>query len=258
MVIDRDKFQNDLVSIITPAFRVASVINETIDAVIAQTYPHWEMLIADDCSPDETRAVVLERAKSDPRIKLVALAANGGPATARNAALEHATGRWIAFLDSDDVWLPEKLERSIAHAKKRKAGLVFTGFRRISADGRAIGRYVKVPDTLTYRQLLGNTAIATSTVVIDRQIAGDIRMRKTYYDDFDCWLQILKRGHDAAGLNEDLMRYRVMSQSVSRNKRHSALHVWRAYRNLERLNLPMSIWYFGRYAIRGMLKYRKF
>ena len=258
MVTSQDRFQDDLVSIITPAYRVASVINETIDSVIAQTYPNWEMLIADDCSPDNTRDVVMARTKSDPRVKLVALDVNGGPARARNAALEMAKGRWVAFLDSDDLWLPEKLQRSLAHAQKNQAALVFTGFRRISANGDSVGRYVKVPDRLSYRQLLGNTAIATSTVVIDRHLAGDFRMRKTYYDDFDCWLQILKQGRDAAGLNEDLMRYRVMSQSVSRNKRHSALHVWRAYRNLERLSLPMSIWHFGRYAIRGALKYRKF
>ena len=83
-------------------------------------------------------------------------------------------------------------------------------------------------------------------------------MRKTYYDDFDCWLQILKRGNTAHGLNEDLMRYRVLGQSVSRNKKKSALHVWRAYRDLEKLNLLQSIWYFAQYALRGLLKYRKF
>ncbi len=248
----------DLVSIITPAFRAASFIGETIKSVIAQTYPNWEMLIAEDCSPDDTREVIRQWALAEPRVKLVAVERNGGPALARNAALELAEGRWIAFLDSDDLWLPDKLERTIAHAQAHQAALVFTGFRRISADGSATGHYVSVPRTLSYQQLLGNTAIATSTVLLDRNVVGEVRMKKTYYDDFDCWLQILKRGHLAFGLDQDLMRYRVMNQSVSRNKRRSALHVWRAYRDLEKLNLPLSLWYFSRYAVRGLLKYRQF
>ena len=156
------------------------------------------------------------------------------------------------------MWLPEKLELSLAFANSKQAALVFTGFRRISADGTQTGRYVGVPQRLNYYQLLGNTAIATSTVVIDRSKVGDIRMRKTYYDDFDCWLQILKRGMPAHGLDMDLMRYRVMNHSVSRNKRRSAMKVWRAYRDLEGLNIPVSLWHFSRYALRGLMKYRQF
>jgi len=249
---------SDLVSIITPAFRSASFISDTIKSVIAQTYSNWEMLITDDCSPDDTIAVIRQWSLVDPRVKLVTRERNGGPALARNAALELAKGRWIAFLDSDDLWLPEKLDRTISHAQKHKAVFVFTGFRRISADGSVTGRYVNIPLALSYRQLLGNTAITTSTVLLDRSVLGDVRMKETYYDDFDCWLQILKRGHLAIGLNEDLMRYRVMNQSVSRNKRKSALHVWSAYRDLEKLNIASSIWYFGWYAMRAFFKYHKF
>lgn len=249
---------NDLVSIITPAFRVESVIGETIKSVIAQTYSNWEMLIAEDCSPDNTRDVIRQWAQTDARVRLIPLVRNGGPAMARNAALERASGRWIAFLDSDDLWLPQKLERTLEHAKAHQAGLTFTGFRRITADGSMIGGYVSVPGSLSYHQLLGNTAIATSTVLLDRYVVGDIRMKKTYYDDFDCWLQILKNNNLAYGLDEDLMYYRVMGQSVSRNKRRSAAHVWRAYRELEGLSLPVSLWYFSQYAIRGLLKYKNF
>ncbi len=249
---------NNFVSIITPAFRAASVIGETIKSVIAQTHTDWEMLIADDCSPDNTVDVIRHWEKIDPRIRLIALESNGGPALARNAALEQAAGRWIAFLDSDDLWLPQKLEREIEHAKAHLAAFVFSGFRRMTEDGSVIGRFVGVPACLSYRQLLGNTAIATSTVLLDRAAVGDIRMRQTYYDDFDCWLQILKRGHLAFGLNEELMHYRVMSQSVSRNKFNSAKYVWRAYRDLEKLNLPESLWYFSHYAIRALLKYGRY
>lgn len=251
-------YDNDLVSIITPAFRVASVIEETIKSVIAQTHTNWEMLIAEDCSPDNTRDVIRQWAQNDPRIRLIELERNGGPAVARNAALECASGRWIAFLDSDDLWLPQKLERTLEHSKSHKAALTFTGFCRITTDGSVTSGYVSTPRRMSYRQLLGNTAIATSTVLLDRNMVGDVRMKKTYYDDFDCWLQILKRGHLAYGLDEDLMRYRMMGQSVSRNKLRSAAHVWRAYRDLEGLSLPVSLWYFSQYAIRGLLKYRGF
>lgn len=248
----------DRVSIITPAYKAAQIIGETIESVLAQTYRNWELLIAEDCSPDNTRDVIREWEKRDPRIKLISMPVNGGPAMARNGALAQATGGWIAFLDSDDVWLPEKLERTLAHAKTCGSALTYTGFRRISADGSQTGSQVHVPQTLSYRALLGNTAIATSTVLLNRNELGDVRMRKTYYDDFDCWLQILKPGRIAYGLDEDLMHYRVMGQSVSRNKRRSAMHVWRAYRDLERLNILESAWYFSQYAIRGALKYRKF
>lgn len=247
--------RNCLVSIITPAYRCADVVDETIKSVIAQTYPNWEMLLAEDCSPDNTREVVERWAELDPRIKLIKLDRNGGPALARNAALEHAQGRWIAFLDSDDLWVPQKLEQCLAFARERDAAFVFTGFRRIPSAGGDPGRYIGAPATLNYRQLLGNTAIATSTVMLDIARTGQIRMRKTYYDDFDCWLQVLKKGITAHGLNADLMRYRMMEKSVSRNKRKSALKVWRAYRDLEGLSIPMSVWYFTQYAVRGVLKY---
>jgi teichuronic acid biosynthesis glycosyltransferase TuaG len=252
--------QEDLVSIITPAYKTAAIVGETIQSVIAQTHSNWEMLIAEDCSPapDNTREVIREWQARDPRVRLIELERNGGPAMARNAALEQAKGRWLAFLDSDDLWLPRKLELSIAYAKANDAAFVFTGFRRMNAEGSNVGRYVGAPKRLSYRQLLGNTAIATSTVLLDHEKVGEVRMNKTYYDDFDCWLNILKRGHYAIGFNEDLMRYRMMSHSVSRNKRHSAAHVWRAYRDLEKLSLPVACWYFISYAVRGLLKYGRY
>jgi teichuronic acid biosynthesis glycosyltransferase TuaG len=246
------------VSIIVPAYRAAGVIPETIDSVIAQTWPQWELLVADDCSPDDTREVVARRAAGDSRIKLIALEKNGGPAAARNAALAQARGRWIAFLDSDDLWLPAKLERSLAHAHATRAALVFTGYRRISQDGARTGGYIGVPAALTYAGLLGNTAIATSTVLLDRAVTGDIRMQPVYYDDFVCWLDILKRGFVAHGLDEDLMRYRVMARSVSRNKGRSAQEVWKTYRQVEKLGIAASAWHFSRYALHALGKYSRF
>jgi teichuronic acid biosynthesis glycosyltransferase TuaG len=250
--------QSDLVSIITPAYKASGFIGDTIKSVLAQTHINWELLIADDCSPDDTRTVVDGWCATDARIKLIRLKKNGGPSAARNAALENATGRWIAFLDSDDIWLPTKLEESINFARAKDAAVIYTGFRRFSHDGGRLGDYISVPLRLSYRQLLGNTAIATSSVLIDSSKIGAIRMKKTYYDDFACWLDILKRGFIAYGLDRDLMRYRVMSQSVSRNKKRSAMEVWKTYRQIENLSLPPAIWYFINYGVRAVLKYSKF
>lgn len=250
--------QDNLVSIITPAYRAAKYINETMRSVRAQTWQQWEMLIVDDCSPDNTCALVEQMAAQDSRIRLIRQEKNGGPAAARNAALQAARGRWVAFLDSDDVWLPEKLERQLKFHREAGARISYTELRRISEDGRQVGRLITVPDRLDYRRLLGNTAIVTSTVVVDRALTGAFSMKKTYYDDFACWLELLKPGGYAVGLHQDLLRYRVVGNSVSRNKTRSAREVWNTYLQVERLHPVLSVWYFANYAVRGWLKYRKF
>lgn len=254
----KGEWDNDVVSIITPAYKASGTIEATIRSVLAQTYPHWEMLIGEDCSPDNTRDVISSWAALDPRIRLIALPQNGGPAAARNAAIAQARGRWLAFLDADDLWLPEKLERQLEFHRAMAGKISFTGFRRIDADAGALGRQIHVPAVLTYRQLLSNTAIATSTVIVDRQLTGSVQMRKTYYDDFACWLDILRPGGKAVGLDEDLMRYRVLPASVSRNKRNSALQVWRAYRDVQGLSLIESIRHFTAYGFNGLKKYARF
>ena len=245
------------VSVVTPAWGAARFIGDTIRSVQAQKHADWEMFVVDDCSPDDTAAVVESFAAADPRVRLIRQPKNSGPAAARNAAIEAATGRYLAFLDSDDLWLPGKLEAQLAFMRERRAALSFTEFRRTLEDGSQPGKRVGVPDTLSYRQLLCNTAIATSTVVVDRPLAGEFRMKTTYYDDFAAWLEILRRGHLAHGLREDLMRYRVVGHSVSRDKSRSAAMVWKTYREIEHLGVLDSAWCFANYAARGWIKYRR-
>lgn len=247
----------DLVSIVTPAYKAASYVAETIRSVQAQSYGNWEMLIVEDGSPDDTWKVVAEYAAADPRVKLIRQA-NAGPAMARQKALDHASGRYIAFLDSDDLWLPEKLERQLAFMREKSSAFSFTAFRRIAAEGGTPGRLIEVPAEMTYRRLLGNTAIATSTVLIDREKTGPFQMTKTYYDDFVLWLGLLKRGQVAHGFNEDLMRYRVLGQSVSRNKWRSMQMVWKTYREIEGLGPVPAAAAFAGYAWHAWWKYRKF
>lgn len=251
-------FEQDLVSIITPAWKAASYIVETIASVQAQTYSNWEMLIVDDCSPDNTCEIIEELSAQDDRIRLIRRPENGGPARARNGALLHARGRWVAFLDSDDLWLPTKLATQLAFHKAQGGVISFTEYRRISSDSQRAGHLIRVPSRLTYDDLLSNTAIATSTVLIDRQLTGEFEMLPIYYDDFGCWLELLRSGGFAAGLNQDLMRYRVVEGSVSRNKWRSALEVWKTYRQVENLNIFRSTWHFSFYFFNALKKYRSF
>jgi teichuronic acid biosynthesis glycosyltransferase TuaG len=245
------------VSIITPAYKAAAFVGEAIRSVQAQDFSDWEMLIVDDGSPDDTAAVVAGYAVADPRVKLIRQA-NSGPALARQAALDVACGRYIAFLDSDDYWLSDKLARQLDFMARHQAVVSFTRFRRINHDASRCGHLIAIPERLDYRGLLCNTALATSTVIVDRQCSGPFAMTNTYYDDYALWLDLLKRGHVAHGLQEDLMRYRVVGHSVSRNKGKSARMVWRIYRQIERLSPLRAAWCFAQYAFNAMRKYRHF
>lgn len=253
-----DQFSDRGVSIVTPAYNAARFIGETIASVQAQTYPHWELLIVDDVSQDATCDIVERAARKEERIRLIRRDVNGGPGESRNSALEAARGRYVAFLDSDDLWLPEKLEKQVDFLRKGNFTFCYTQYRRINEKGEAVGRLVPIPAQLAYRQLLKNTAIATSTVMLDREHTGTIHMMDTYYDDLVLWLALLKRGLIATGLREDLMRYRVVHGSVSRSKLHSAMWVWHTFRKIEGLSIPASTWYFAHYAINGLRKYRRF
>jgi teichuronic acid biosynthesis glycosyltransferase TuaG len=246
------------VSIITPAYNAEKYIADTVRSVQGQTHGDWEHLIVDDCSRDATVQAVEAIARRDARVRLVRHERNAGPARARQTALDAARFRYVAFLDADDLWLPQKLARQLAFMNERRVGFSYTEYRRMSSDGERVGRRVRVPPRMSYSQLLANTAIATSTVILDRDATGPLRMTETYYDDFVLWLGVLKRGIVAHALREDLMRYRVLARSVSRNKVSSAMHVWRTYRDVERLPLARSAWSFAGYASRALLKYRAF
>jgi len=247
-----------LVSIITPAWNAAAFIAETVGSVQAQTIADWEMLIADDCSTDATIAVVERLAAADPRIRLIRRSTNGGPGLTRQSALDHAVGRFVAFLDADDLWLPNKLARQLPFMQERRAALSYTAFRRIAEDGSQLRALKRVPSSLTYDALLRNTAIATVTAIVDRDVSGPIEIKNQGYDDFCLWLSILRRGHVAYGLNEDLARYRVRGGSISSRPLRSAHWVWNIYRNVEGLPWPRAAWCLANYGVRALAKRREF
>ena len=250
-------FQDNLISVIMPCWKSEKFISDTINSVLNQTYHDWELLIVDDFSPDNTAKILENYCKLDSRIKVFRQPQNGGPAKARNRALDAAQGRWVAFLDSDDIWDPTKLERQLRFHEDVRTVLTFTSFRRFD-DSNVVGRKIRVPKFLDYSALLSNTAIATSTVLVDRNISGHFYMKPIYYDDFGCWLDLLRPGQRAAGLNECLMEYRVVSGSVSRNKFKSAIEVWKIMRITEGLSIGASIRHFSMYALRSLLKYTRF
>ena len=248
---------HDLVSIIMPAYKAQSTIGAAIESAQRQTCKHWELLVVDDGSTDYTDLIVESMSRCDARIKLIKQL-NAGPAMARQTGLNHAKGRYIAFLDSDDLWLPEKLERQIGFMKSENKALSFTSYRRFKSDTTSPGRVIAAPKTLSYKQLLGNTAIATSTAIVDTMLTGRLEMPNTYYDDFALWLKLTRCGWIAYGLNEDLMRYRVTKGSVSSNKVKSAKMVWRTYRQIERLGFAEATYCLTRYMLNGTIKHLGF
>lgn len=239
---------NASVSIITPAFNSGRTIEQTIRSVQGQTFQNWELIIVDDCSTDDTCAIVENFRSADRRIRLLRQHANGGPAQARNAALKVAAGRYVAFLDSDDYWLSEKLERQLSFMSERQIALSYTLYRRFRDGSISESALAQIPSVFTYRDLLKNTGIACLTVMIDTDRTGPVQFSTIKHEDYVLWLSLLKRGFVALGLMEDLARYRVSAGSVSGNKLQSAVWVWNIYRTVEKLNLPNATWCFLNYA----------
>ena len=210
--------QQPLVSIITAAYNCETTIEETIESVIAQTYNNWELLVVNDCSNDRTAEIVKRYEDCESRIKLVNLSKNGGAANARNVAVDNAQGRFIAILDSDDLWKPHKLENQIQFMIENDYGFTFTSyetFRNSMDKNRPI---YEVPKKITYKQYLRNTIIGNLTVIIDKDKIPDFRIISGHLEDVLTWMYFLHKGYDAYGLNENLASYRVAASSKSGNK----------------------------------------
>lgn len=237
-----------LVSIITPSYNSLAFIRETIESVQAQSYPHWEMIIVDDKSKDESVHVINHYVKDDQRIKLISLTQNIGTAKARNVAIKKAKGNYIAFLDSDDLWLPTKLEEQVTFMQKGNLSFSFTSYSLINEDGNHMNIEVKAPKVVDYKYLIGNTTIGCLTVMLDRQQIKQIEMPVIQPEDTALWLLLLKQGHQAYGLQKVLSKYRIVSNSVSRNKFKAAYRYWKLLRSQEKLNLVKANFYFGKYA----------
>lgn len=249
-----EEFTTDLVSIVTPVYNAARFIQETIDSVLAQTYTEFELILVDDCSRDDSVSIIQKNQQNDPRIKLVQLAENSGAAVARNAGIAAASGQYIAFIDSDDRWAENKLTKQLGFMKNNAVSFSYTNFALVNEAGAVIKDKVELPLTLDYAGLLKNTAIACSTVVIDRNAIGDFRMplvRKG--QDTATWLMLMRERQIAAfGLDEVLNYYRQVAGSISSNRFAALKRTWHTYRNIEKLPLVKSIYYFSYYVLNAI------
>lgn len=244
-----------LVSIITPSYNAEKFIEETIKSVQNQTLTDWEMIIVDDCSKDKTRDILHRIAELDSRLKVVLLEENGGAAVARNTALEQAKGRYIAFLDSDDLWKPKKLEKQIAVMQKNNYAFTFTAYELMNENGDLLNKTIMAPNKIDYKGLLKNTIIGCLTVILDKDQVGDVRMPNIRTrQDFALWLSVLRDGHTAYGLSEPLSVYRLVEGSISSNKLKTAKRNWYVYREIEKLSLPYASWCFLNYAFYALKK----
>ena len=247
---------NELVSIIVPVYNVEKYIVETMESVRRQSYPCWELLLVEDVSTDRTRQVIqdyLNRVE-DNRIRLICQSENKGAAHARNLGLLQAQGRYIAYLDADDLWEPKKLERELVFMREKNAAFAFTGYEFADENGRGLGKVVRVPETLSYREALKNTTIFTTTVMFDtaRIDKSLLEMPIIKSEDTALWWKVLKRGYTAYGLDENLVKYRRAGKTLSSNKLEAIRRIWNLYRRAEGMSILSSAWHFCFWAVRAV------
>lgn len=246
-----------LVSVVIPAYNCERFIRQAVQSCQAQTVQELEIIIIDDASTDGTGAVLADLAGQDERIRLLRNDTNMGVAQTRNRGFTEARGTFTAFLDGDDLWLPEKLEKQLLLMRETGCALCYTGYTLIGADGRAVGRPYQVPASVTLPKLVSENVIGCSSVLCRTELLKQHPMRPEYaHEDYVLWLELLRAGQTARGVQQPLMQYRVLSGSRSVNKVRAAQNRWRIYRQFLGLPLPKAAAAFGRYAVRGFHKHR--
>ena len=250
-----------MISIIVPVYRVENYIAQTIDTVVQQTYPDWELILVDDKSPDgsveaaEKKIAMLPDSEAD-KIRIIRKPVNEGAAKARNTGLDEARGRYIAFLDADDLWDRRKLERTLSYMEETGAGFVFTAYHFGDENARPTGKVTRVPKTLTFKQALTRTVIFTSTVLLDTEKIDRslMHMPDIGSEDTATWWQILKSGVTAYGLNVPLVIYRRPKQSLSSNKLTAIKRIYGLYRNVAGLSVPSAVIHMAGWAWRATMR----
>jgi len=231
---------NNRISIITPSYGSEKFISQTIESVIAQIYQNWEMIIVDDVSPDNSNEIIESYMKKDSRIKLIKLEKNSGPAVARNRAIKEAQGRYIAFLDADDLWMPEKLEKQIDFMQKNNLSFTYSAYKLVDEEDNKKGTFIP-PENISYKSILKTNPIGCLTAIYDTQKLGKIYMPNILKrQDYGLWLKILKEIRQTKGILEPLAIYRLRKNSVSSNKLKAAQYQWKIYREVEKLNILKS------------------
>lgn len=229
-----------LVSVIMPAYNCEKYIAASIKSVINQSYSTWELIIVDDCSKDNTTLVIEEYAEKYSNIKLIKHKVNSGSAAARNTAISEANGRYIAFLDSDDLWYPDKLDKQIHFMIDNGYFFTFTGYETFSSENNNAISVFSVPKSINYDQYLKNTIIGNLTVILDRWNIPNVHVEYGELEDVLTWMHFLKKGYTAFGLNQTLARYRVYATSKSGNKVKNAIRYFKCLWIEQGLSFPKS------------------
>ena len=246
-----------MVSIVVPVYNAANYIENTIEMVCRQTYKDWELILVDDASRDESTQIIENYIKNQgKRIRLIRKKVNQGAAVARNTGIDASSGRYIAFLDADDVWDPEKLEKQVAYMERTGAAFCFHAYEFGDENANPTGKIVHVPEKLKYKQALSRTIIFTTTVMFDTEKIDMeiIHMPNVPSEDTATWWRILKSGYEAYGLDENLAIYRRPARSLSSNKLEAIRRIWFLYRNIAGLSVAKSLFYFGGWAVRATLR----
>lgn len=245
-----------LVSIIVPVYNAEKYIECTVANVKAQTFTDWELILVDDCSRDTSAKIIDELADADERIIAVHQSENMGAAAARNRGLSEAKGRYIAFLDADDVWHDNRLERTLEFSRQKDAGFVFSAYEFGDEEAKPTGKIVHVPEKLSYKKALSRTVIFTTTTLFDTQKIDRelLSMPLVKSEDTATWWKILRNGHEAYGLDEVLAIYRRPANSLSSNKVEAVKRIWHLYRDCEKMNVFASFGHMIGWAVRATLR----
>lgn len=245
------------ISIVVPAYKAEKTVGKTLESIRSQSFANWEALLINDCSPDGTLTLLETAAAADDRFRVYTNEKNSGVSYSRNRGVELARGEWIAFLDSDDCWAPDKLEKQLALAEQHpECGLLYTGSAFVNIEGERSEYTLSVPERVDYRQLLKQNVVSCSSVLVRREWLKRYPMENDgIHEDFAVWLRILRAGGEARGINEPLLLYRVSSDSKSGNKKKAALMTWKTYRFVG-VPLFQAAWNMCFYAVRSLRKYR--
>lgn len=246
-----------LVSIITPSYNTSKVIKAAVESILKQTYSNWELIIVDDCSSDNSMEILMPYMEKDSRIKVMTNKTNLGAAHSRNKAIKQSNGEYIAFLDSDDLWLPAKLEKQIALMKKENCYMCYTAYTIIDILGNEVAHH-PVHTKTSYADLLKRPSmIGMLTMIYNAKKLGKLYFDKIGHEDYILKLHILKHIGYAVGINEPLARYRIHKGSLSSNKIQASKWVWDIYRKIQKLPLHKSMFYFLHYVYFSFTKYKK-
>lgn len=238
-----------------PAYNSSATIVESINSVQSQSIRDFELLVVDNCSSDNTRELVKDIAECDPRVRLLSCS-DKGASQARNYGMKAAKGRYIAFLDSDDLWMSDKLKKQLNFMSQNNARISCTAYQPFSSTNRTVSNLSvrSVPNVIDYRSLLYTCKIGCSTVMFEVKYFPNIQFPSIHKEDYALWLNIAKNDFHIYGLNEVLVLYRVSGSSLSGNKYIELMRQWSIYRMHLNLSFIRSVYYMFFYTTNALLK----